>query len=203
MPTLFLISWAQEVIEYLRGLGMAGLFLVEALDASFLYLPFATEILLFISVRANSDDFSWMLYVIIAALGSMTGVLLLDLFARRIGEESLERYVKPNKIRRLKSRLQSHAGWTLFIISMMPPAFPFRVFIITAAALQSPRKKILFAVFLGRLIRFGCEAILILYFGQKFLDYMNAEVILYIAYTLMIIAAIGSLLFVYKVFSYR
>lgn len=192
-------SWAQSIILFLRGLGIAGLYFLEALDGSFLYLPFASEVLLFVSVRANRENFVWVIYVIMAALGTMTGVILLDLIMRKIGEEGLERYVKLSKLNRIKSKLQTRAGWTLFIASMMPPAFPFKLIVITASALQSPRKKMFIAVFAGRLIRFGCEALLFLYFGRTFLHYLGSDVVEYIALSLIVVAAIGSLLFIYKV----
>lgn len=196
-------SWTQLIIHYLRGLGIAAPFLVEALDTSFFYLPFATEILLFVSVRSNREGFSWIIYVIMAALGSTVGVLLLDLFARKLGEEGLEKFVKPNKLQRFKSRLQTNAGWTLFVFSLMPPTFPFRLVIITASALQSPRKKMLLAVFSGRFIRFTCESLLILYFGRKFLTIIDSQVAEYVFFGLMIIAAIGSVLVIYKLISTR
>jgi len=196
---LFADSWAQSLIAFLRGLGIAGPFLLEALDGSFLYLPFASEVLLFISVRANREGFAWVIYVIMAALGTMTGVMLLDLLMRKIGEESLERYVKPKKLKRLKSKLQSNAGWSLFIASLMPPGFPFKLVVITASALQSPRRQMFIAVFSGRLIRFGCEAVLFLYFGHAFLNYLGSEMAEYMVIGLIIVAVTGSLLFIYKV----
>jgi membrane protein YqaA with SNARE-associated domain len=201
--TLLEKSWTQLIIQYLRGLGIFGPFVVETLDTSFFYLPFATEVLLFVSVRAHRESFFWIIYVVLAALGSTVGVLMLDIFARKIGEEGLEKFVKPNKLQRLKSKLQTHSGWTLFVVSLMPPTFPFRLVMITASALQNPRKNMLIAVFSGRLVRFTCEALLILYFGQKFLTFIGSQTAEYIVFGLIIIAALGSIFIAYKLISNR
>ncbi|HWP42332.1 MAG TPA: VTT domain-containing protein [Blastocatellia bacterium] len=192
------IFWTESVIEFLRELGAAGLFLMGALDNSFFYLPFANEILLLMLMSSSGGSYLWIIYVIIAALGSVAGVLVLDLFARKLSKESLERYVKPQRFRWLKSKLQGHTLWALLLASMMPPAFPFRVFVITASALRSPRGKMLIAVFSGRVIRFGYEALLIMYFGQQFLELMGSQTMQYIVYGLIAVAIVGSIISIYS-----
>ena len=67
-----------------------------------------------------------------------------------------------------------------------------------ASALQSPRDKMLLAVFSGRSIRFSCEAVLILYLGQKFLKYLGSEIAEYVIYGVTVIAAVGSIFSIYK-----
>ena len=49
-------------------------------------------------------------------------------------------------------------------------------------------------VFLGRLLRFGIEAVLALYFGRQVLAFMNSDVVTYIVYGLIGIAVILSTL---------
>ena len=64
----------------------------------------------------------------------------------------------------------------------------------TASALQSPRLQLLTAVFLGRLIRFGVEAVLALYFGRQMIAFMNSEVVTYFVYGLIGVAIVLSTL---------
>lgn len=98
----------------------------------------------------------------------------------------------------LKSKLEHHAGWVVLVASAMPPPFPFRAVVLTASALQSPRKKLLTAVFAGRLIRFVAEALIIVYFGRRLLAYLNSDVLDYAMYALLTIAVVGSVLTFYK-----
>jgi putative Ca2+/H+ antiporter (TMEM165/GDT1 family) len=64
--------------------------------------------------------------------------------------------------------------------------------------LQCSSKKILAAVFAGRLIRFTGEAMLALYFGRRILKIMDSDVIDYFVYALIFIAVIGSIFSVRK-----
>ena len=195
-PLLFLLagSWADSIIKFFHGLGPFGFFLLEVLNASFLYLPLANELLMVSFVRAGSDGYIWALYVLMTALGAVVGVVLLDIPLRKAGERGLERFVKPKRIERLKAMLERHAGRIIFLASLLPPPFPFRVVILAASGLQTPRRKMLAAVFCGRLLRFTAEALLILYFGRRFLKFMRSDVFEYMLYACVAVGVVGSLL---------
>jgi hypothetical protein len=64
----------------------------------------------------------------------------------------------------------------------------------TASALQCSRRKLLSAVFVGRLIRFTAEAVLALYFGRQLIAYINSDVVAYFVYALIAVAVILSTL---------
>lgn len=195
---LFTSSLARSIISFFRGLGLFGPFLLETLDSSFLYMPLANELLLLALITRDETGWMWMVYALMAAFGSVTGVLLVDLLMRRAGEKGLQKFVKPKWVEWLKSKLEHHAGWVVLVASAMPPPFPFRAVVLTASALQSPRKKLLTAVFAGRLIRFVAEALIIVYFGRRLLAYLNSDVLDYAMYALLTIAVVGSVLTFYK-----
>jgi len=52
----------------------------------------------------------------------------------------------------------------------------------------------LIAVFLGRLLRFGIEAVLALYFGRQMIAFLNSDVVTYFVYGLIGIAVVLSTL---------
>ena len=128
----------------------------------------------------------------------VAGTLLADSLVRPAGEKGLEKFVKPERVRRLKQMLKRSAGWAIFLASLCPPPFPFRAVVLTASALQSPRATLLTAVFLGRLVRFTAEALLILYFGRALFNYMNSRFFEYAVYVLVAVALVGSILAVRK-----
>jgi uncharacterized membrane protein YdjX (TVP38/TMEM64 family) len=129
-----------------------------------------------------------------AALGAVLGVSILDLIARRMGEEGLERFVSAEKVKQLKSKLKKRSGWAILVVSLLPPPFPFRPLIVTASALQSPRLPMLLGVFTGRLMRYSCEAILILYIGRRLLVFLESSLFEYVIYALSAVTVVGSLL---------
>ena len=175
-------------------LGLFGLFLMSALDSSFLVLPFGNDLLLIALVSSNRQSFWWIVYVIVSAVGSVVGVFFVDLIMRKAGETGLERFVSRRRIDKLKAKLENKGGVSVFVATLIPPPFPFTPVVMTASALQSPRGKLLIAVFFGRLLRFGFEAILALYFGRQVLAFMNSDVVTYIVYGLIGIAIILSTL---------
>ena len=186
------------ILRFLLGLGGVGLFIMGILDSSFLFLPFGNDLLLILMVASNRDSLIWILYVLLSAAGSVVGVLLVDLVMRKMGEGGLEKFVKPHKVKRLKAKMEKKAGWVIFTATLIPPPFPFTGVVLTASALQTPRKNILLAVFAGRLLRFTAEAALALYFGRRLLSLMESDVIEYFVYGFIAVAVIGSIFAIRK-----
>jgi membrane protein YqaA with SNARE-associated domain len=195
---LLVLSFSGWILRFFRRLGVFGLFLLSALDSSFLVLPFGNDLLLIALVSSNRDSMVWIAYVVVSAIGSLVGVLVVDLIMRKAGEKGLEHFVSQRRIEKLKSKLENKAGITVFIATLIPPPFPFTPAVMTASALQTPRGKLLSAVFFGRLLRFGAEAVLALYFGRQVIAFINSDVISYIVYGIIGIAVVLSTLSVLK-----
>lgn len=195
---LLFLSVSASFLRFFRRLGLLGLFLLSALDSSFLVLPFGNDLLLIALVSSNRDSLKWIAYVLVSAIGSVVGVFVIDLLMRKTGEKGLERFISQRKIEKLKSKIKNKAGITVFVATLIPPPFPFTPAVMTASALQAPRGKLLAAVFFGRLVRFGVEAVLALYFGRQVIAFMNSDVVTYIVYALIGIAVVLSTLSVLR-----
>ncbi len=196
---LLLVSTA-SILRFFIRLGIFGLFLMSALDSSFLVLPFGNDLLLIALVSSNRDSAIWIAYVLVSAIGSVLGVFVIDMLMRKAGEKGLERFVSEKKIKKLKSKMENKAGVTVFLATLMPPPFTFTPAVMTASALQTPRKKLLITVFFGRLVRFGIEAVLALYFGRQLIAWINSDVLAYFVYALVGIAIVLSTLSLIKWF---
>ena len=191
---LLLIASTRRVLRFFMRLGLLGLFLMSTLDSSFLVFPFGNDLLLIALVSSNRESLIWIAYVLVSAIGSVVGVFIVDLIMRKAGESGLERFVSPQRIEKLKAKLENKAGVTVFVATLIPAPFPFTPAVMTASALQSPRGQLLIAVFLGRLVRFGIEAVLALYFGRQLIAFMNSDVVTYIVYALIGIGIVLSTL---------
>ncbi len=200
--TLAASSWARSLIEFFMGLGLFGPFLLEAFDSSFFYVPLANELLLFALIHGGGEASRWMwvVYALSGAAGTVAGVFLLDLVMRRVGAGGVERLVGRKRFGKLKGKVERNTGWVVFVASALPPPFPFRFTMMTASALQCDRARMFAAVFAGRFLRFAAEALLILYFGRRFLDFMNSAAFNYVVYGLTLVAVAGSAVTVYRLF---
>jgi membrane protein YqaA with SNARE-associated domain len=190
-------STAFAIVNFFRRLGAPGLFFLGALDSSFLVLPFGNDFLL-IALVSSSHGPIWIVYVLVSALGSLLGVFVVDLIMRKAGEKGLERFVKPQRVKQLKKKLDKSVGWVVFTSTLLPPPFPFTPVVMSASALQASRIKLFGGVFAGRLVRFTIEALLALYFGKQILKFLKSPVVDYVIYTLIGIAVIGSILSLLK-----
>ena len=191
LKVLLLLSTA-SILRFFRRMGIFGLLLLSALDSSFLVLPFGNDLLLIALISSDRDSPMWIAYVVVSAIGSVIGVFVIDLLMRKAGEKGLERFVSRKKIEKLKSKMEKKTGITIFLATVMPPPFPFTPAIMTASALQCSRKKLLITVFVGRLVRFGVEAVLAIYFGRQVIAFINSDVLAYIVYALVGIAIVLS-----------
>jgi membrane protein YqaA with SNARE-associated domain len=194
-------SWARSLIGFFVGLGVLGPFLLEALDSSFFYAPLANELLLFALIHGGGGEASgwmWAAYAVSGAAGTVAGVALLDLLMRRFGAGGVERLVGRKKFGKLKGKVERNTGWVVFLASALPPPFPFRLTMMTASALQCARGRMLVAVFAARTLRFAAEALLILHFGRRFLDFMNSDAFNYVVYGLTLVAVAGSAVTIYR-----
>jgi membrane protein YqaA with SNARE-associated domain len=182
------------MIRFFLRLGIFGLFLLSALDSSFLVLPFGNDLLLIALVNSNRGGLVWIGYVLASVLGSIVGVFVIDLLMRKTGEKGLEHFLSPEEIQKFKKKIEDKAGITVFVATVLPPPFPFTPVVMTASALQCPRGKLFGAVIVGRLVRFTTEAMLALYFGRKLIAYINSEVVTYAVYGLVGVGAVLSTL---------
>lgn len=182
------------MLRFFLRLGIFGLFLLSALDSSFLVLPFGNDLLLIALVNRDRSSLIWIAYVLVSALGSLVGVFVIDVIMRKAGEKGLERFLSARKIEKFKQKIENKAGISVFVATVLPPPFPFTPVVMTASALQSPRGKLFTAVFVGRLVRCTTEAVLALYFGRKLIAYLNSDVVTYAVYGLIALAAVLSTL---------
>ena len=182
------------MLRFFLRLGIFGLFLLSALDSSFLVLPFGNDLLLIALVSSGKSSLKWIAYVLVSVLGSLVGVYVIDVIMRKAGEKGLEHFVSPRKIEKFKTKIENKAGITVFVATVLPPPFPFTPVVMTASALQCSRGKLFGAVFVGRLLRFMIEALLALYFGRQLISFIRSDVVTYAVYGLVALGAVLSTL---------
>jgi len=182
------------MLRFFLRLGIFGLFLLSALDSSFLVLPFGNDLLLIALVSRDRSSLMWIAYVLVSAIGSLAGVFIIDLLMRKAGEKGLEHFLSQKKIDKFKAKMENKAGISVFVATVLPPPFPFTPVVMTASALQVPKGRLFGAVFVGRLVRCTIEAVLALYFGRKLIAYINSDVVTYAVYGLIAVAAVLSTL---------
>jgi membrane protein YqaA with SNARE-associated domain len=174
--------------------GSLGLLAVGILDSSFLILPFGNDFLILgLSARHHAR---LPLYIAAATFGSVMGVWL-TLWLSRKGGEQLVKKRKGRAWKYVAGQMKHKAGWALMLGSLMPPPFPFTVFVAAAGALTVPPKKVLPLVAVGRLLRFTIEGILAIRYGPWILSLQNSPALKVTVVAMMVIAIGGSAYSIY------
>ena len=103
---------------------------------------------LLIVLTARKPALFWY-YALMATLGSAIGCTITDAVSRKLGEAGMEKMANPERVKAVQKRIEKHAWWALGMAALLPPPFPFTVFLIAASGLQMPRWKTLAPVCTG------------------------------------------------------
>ncbi|MDQ6758320.1 MAG: hypothetical protein M3Z32_00475, partial [Acidobacteriota bacterium] len=158
-------SFFNHLIQGLFHLGAFGLVVLGVLDSSFLFVPVGNDLLLVALTAQHPNRLPY--YVPLAALGSVGGALLLDLVARKRGEEGLQKMVSPKRLTYLKRKVGERAAMAVGIATLAPPPFPFTLVVAAASAFRYPRWKLLSVVGGCRLLRFTIIGLLAIWQGER------------------------------------
>ncbi len=178
------------VVRFLLRLGVFGLLIMGVFDSSILFLPFGNDLLV-VGLTARQPHRFWF-YALGASAGSLLGCIITDFLSRRLGEKGLSRIVDPQKVEKVSQRLKKHTFWALGGAALMPPPFPFTVFLVAASALQISRWRVLTSVGVGRLVRFIAIALLARAYGTQLIALSKRDEVKYFVITLAVISIVGS-----------
>jgi membrane protein YqaA with SNARE-associated domain len=150
--------------NYFMAFGAPGLFILCLLDSTFVPLPSFADLLLIGLSMANPH---WMpLYVLLAVLGSTAGCVILYYISLRAGSRALRRF-SPAKQKRVKDLIDRYDVLSVLVASLMPPPFPFKLFVISAGVFRFNVIRFAIAIFVGRLFRFLLEGYLAIRYGAQ------------------------------------
>ncbi len=184
------------LFQFFSRLGGFGLLGLGILDSSFLFMPLGNDLLMVAFTAQRPHRLA--LYAALATVGSVLGTLITESTSRKLGETGLEDRVPKKRLDFVRRRFEKHAALTLIGISLMPPPFPFTVFIIVAAALQYSRKRLLGCVAAGRAIRFTAIGLLAVFYGHQIIQMAQLPAVRWVIIGLAVISIVGSGLSIYK-----
>ena len=149
--------------------GGAGLLLVAFFDSSVLSFPFVTDALMIELSMSRPARMPY--YATMAALGSLAGCIWLYLLAKKGGEAYFRRQAGKTA-EKTKRWVQSNAFLSAFIPAILPPPFPFKVFVLAEGVFQVPLRTFSGSLLLGRGVRYFAEGILAVRYGAVVLQVM-------------------------------
>jgi len=157
----FVTKWLTRLSEYLITFGAFGVFTVALLDSTFVPLPSSADALMILLSTTNP---SWMvLYAFMATAGSAIGCWILYLISRRAGARALNKFSE-TKQRRVKNWIEKYDAMAVLVATLLPPPFPFKLFVVTAGVFRFSLLRFMLAIIAGRAFRFLLEG----YFAVRY-----------------------------------
>jgi membrane protein YqaA with SNARE-associated domain len=158
------VKWLTRLSEYLITYGAFGLFVVAVLDSTFVPLPSSVDALMLLLSTTNP---SWMLlYAFMATAGSAVGCLILYLISRRAGARALNRFSE-KKQARVKNWIERYDIFAVLAATLMPPPFPFKIFVVSAGVFRFSLLRFMLAIIVGRGFRFLLEGYFAVRYGAQ------------------------------------
>jgi len=154
----------------------AGVIVLAALDSTlFFSLPFGIDAVVIILAARLREH--WWIVPLLASLGSVAGAALTFWMGVKIGEKGLDRWVPDERrLDRIRRRVREKGAIALAVLDLIPPPFPFTVFVLAAGALEVDPRTFFGTLTVCRLLRFGVEAALALRYGRSILAWLDSEI---------------------------
>ena len=157
------LKFSTWIVAILKPLGFWGAGAIAMLDSSTIPVPMD----LLISGYVWADRRHFWVYCLMAAVGSTIGGLLPFYLGRAGGELFLLKRVDRARFEQMRDRFERQEFFALFVPSMMPPPTPWKAFVFGAGVFEMKLRNFVVAVFLGRLVRFTAEGLLVLFYGPQ------------------------------------
>ena len=152
-----------KVSQYLVSFGPFGLLAIAFLDSLFIPMPGGVDAVLLLLAASRP---SWVLiYVAAATLGSTAGCVGLYKISQRAGHRALRRFSE-KKQKRVKDLIDRYDVLSVLVASLLPPPFPFKLFVVSAGVFRLNLMRFTIAIAAGRTFRYLLEGYLAARYGE-------------------------------------
>ncbi|HAF14072.1 MAG TPA: hypothetical protein DHU55_17515 [Blastocatellia bacterium] len=154
----------ERLLVFFVALGPTGLFAVALLDSAFVPLPSSADALMILLTIAHPR--MMIVYALLATVGSTIGCVILYYISRRAGRRALNKF-SPAKQKRVKELIDRYDVLSVLVASLMPPPFPFKLFVVTAGVFRFSVTRFTIAIVAGRIFRFLLEGYFAIRYGAQ------------------------------------
>jgi membrane protein YqaA with SNARE-associated domain len=177
-------AWIMAVLAPLGGIW--AVLIISLMDAAAFGIPIDPVVAFYVHV----DPRRTLIYALVASAGSALGSTVPYLIGYKGGEALIVRRVGEKKYAHVRAASDKYGDLALIVPAMMPPGFPFKLFVFGAGVAEMPYLHFLLAVFTGRLTRFLLLGALTIKFGPEIIGLTTTLLKEHRTLTLVVIAAI-------------
>jgi membrane protein YqaA with SNARE-associated domain len=104
---------------------------------------------------------------VMASAGSAAGSIVLYVIGYKGGEVLLQKRMSAQKFESMRRSFDRHEFWALMFPAMLPPPFPFKLFVVSAGVFRLNLLRFTIAIAVGRSFRFLLEGYLAARYGER------------------------------------
>jgi membrane protein YqaA with SNARE-associated domain len=185
------------VWEWIHGLGGPGLILLGISDNTpFVSAPPGSVDVCLILLAAHRPEW-WAYYALMTTVGEVMGGYLTYRLTKKGGQETLERKAGKARAEMFYKGFERFGSIMVLAGALLPPPFPFTTVLMTAGAMQYPRRKFITALVGGRTLRFFTVAWLGRTYSRQIIGFFerNYRLLMYLLIAIAVMAVIGALVY--------
>ena len=158
-----IIGGLGKLSHWLLSFGPFGLLAIAFLDSVMIPMPGGVDAMLLLLATARP---SWMLiYVAAATIGSTAGCVGLYKISQKAGHRALAKFSE-SKQKRVKDLIDRYDVLSVLVASLLPPPFPFKLFVVSAGVFRLNLLRFTIAIAAGRTFRYLLEGYLAARYGE-------------------------------------
>jgi undecaprenyl-diphosphatase len=151
--------------------GGVGLLVIAFFDSSFLSLPEINDLLIIYFCTRFKERAYY--FALMAMIGSTAGCTVLYWLGKWKGYRYLERKYSRSKLETALRTYQRYGVFALIGPALLPPPFPFKIFVLSAGICGLSFPRFLIAILAGRGFRYFFEAAIAIRYGDRALAYIE------------------------------
>jgi membrane protein YqaA with SNARE-associated domain len=164
--THILARYTAWIWHLLGFFGVWGVFVIAFADSALLGMPVDAVVAAYV----YRDRSHFLLYVILASVGSAVGSIPLYVIGYLGGEKVLRKRISEARFQKIHQSFERHEFWALMFPGMLPPPMPFKAFVLAAAVFEMRYSHFMAAIFAGRFVRFLVLSLLTLWLGPQIIE---------------------------------
>ncbi|MEO8434833.1 MAG: VTT domain-containing protein [Pyrinomonadaceae bacterium] len=159
-----------KVSSYLVTFGPFGLFAIALLDGAFVPMAGGPDAVLMLLSASRPGWF--VIYAAAATIGSTAGCVILYYISQKAGRRALARF-SPAKQARVKDLIERYDVLSVLVASLLPPPFPFKLFVVSAGVFRLNVLRLAIAIAIGRAFRYLLEGYLAARYGDHAREWLT------------------------------
>ncbi len=175
------------MLAVLKPLGIWGIGGLAVIDSAAIPVPIDALVIDYVA----HDHARFLLYVLLAAVGSAIGSLLPYYIGRAGGELFLLKRINRQRYEKLRDRFEKQEFLAIMVPAMMPPPMPVKLFEFAAGVFEMKAVAFFLAIAAGKFLRFLLWAVITIVYGPTLIHSLTQTLHRHMS---LVLAAVGLLI---------